>query len=187
MTDLFQQIKDDLKNHVLTCELDTPDYKAFYMREPGTRAMSCRIIFTPEGIAIMGDLVPERNGSISALGYNVDWFSGQLGAGYLSEKFLAKSFQPDEAAKEIRLWIKEKAEHGISDEDAEELTDLADRLEFGHIGAEGLRDLIPSDCENMIIDYFPGFTYSKKEQAILCAIQQRFAELYHAPNTKETP
>jgi hypothetical protein len=68
-----------LDRHVLEIVQEGPTVSAYYLKEPGKgRMMSTLIVFTPEGIALMGDLTPEQNGSVSALGYGRDWFSGHL-------------------------------------------------------------------------------------------------------------
>jgi hypothetical protein len=180
MPDL-QYYKDSFKNHVLTCELDTEKYKAFWLHKPdGGRCMSCRIIFTPEGIAIMGDITPTRRGTVSDTGYGVGWFTGELSGSYIAEKFLTKSFQPEKAAKEIRDDVAENdgLEDALDNDAKTELLRIAREIEFNGLSAgEAYRDIYdirPSLCE----DGFIGWGYNETELGWLCAIQQRFAELY---------
>lgn len=186
-------------------ELDTPDYKAFVLRnvERSTCVNSCTIVFTPVGVAILGDLVPGENGVVSRTYLSVEWFAGQLSQDYLCSKFLPKQWHHELARDEVDQMIydvqarADEAEAAIEEAvdrsegliyvniDAErgatlieELETLSYKLDCCEIGEEGLHDAlheldIPTD------DGIPGYGYSPREVEILVAIQQRFAELYH--------
>lgn len=97
---------EDLKNHYLEQVLDTPRFKAFYLKQPGMgRMQSCMIMFSPEGINILGDLCPgndKRNSGVHAGGYGLDWFAGKLSWSYLCEKFLTKEWHPELAIEDCR-------------------------------------------------------------------------------------
>ena len=82
------RLRKELADHVLeVVTLDT-DLQAFYLKREGSgRMMSTLIIFSPEGITLIGDLVPCRHGCNSALGYGLRWFSDELSPDYLQEKF----------------------------------------------------------------------------------------------------
>lgn len=96
-------MRDSLKDHVLEKVLDTDRFVGFYLRRPsGGRMMSSLLLFTPEGIILTGDLSTGRRGSISAFGYNLDWFASDLGEDYLCGKFLDKSWHADLAERELR-------------------------------------------------------------------------------------
>ncbi len=92
--------------HVLEQVLDTPKFKAFYLKEPGMgRMQSCLVMFSPEGINILGDLCPgndARNSGVHAYGYGLDWFVGQLSWSYLCEKFLSKEWHRELAEEDCR-------------------------------------------------------------------------------------
>ena len=94
------------ENHYLEQVLDTDRFKAFYMRAPGLGRMeSCLIMFSPEGINILGDLCPgndTRNSGVHAYGYGLDWFAGRLSWSYLCEKFLSKEWHRELAEEDCR-------------------------------------------------------------------------------------
>jgi hypothetical protein len=95
-----------LATHILEQVLDTPKFKAFYLKEPGMgRMQSCLILFSPEGINILGDLCPgndTRNSGVHAYGYGLDWFAGRLSWSYLCEKFLSKDWHKEVAIEDCR-------------------------------------------------------------------------------------
>lgn len=166
-----------LAGHVLEDVVVTDKVKVFYLKDPKQgRMMSTMIIFTPEGIALMGDLTPERHGSISSFGYGIGWFSGKLSADYLSEKFLEKKFVPEYAFKCIRERWQD------SEEDSKERNRYAEVLENWFPDEDGPDQLYRTmiDCGLDCGDGVPGYTYEPGEQGWLCAIQQKFAELYNA-------
>jgi hypothetical protein len=76
------------------------------MKEPGMgRMQSCLIMFSPEGINILGDLCPgndARNSGVHAYGYGLDWFAGHLSWSYLCEKFLSKEWHKELAEGDCR-------------------------------------------------------------------------------------
>lgn len=101
------QMREELKDHVLAQVLDTPDFRAFYLRSKHKleygRVMSTLFIFSPEGITICGDLRPDGpsgSASHSDYGYGLTWFSGNLSERYLCEKFMHEVWQRDVAAEE---------------------------------------------------------------------------------------
>lgn len=231
-------MRDALKNHVLEEVPGSEKLQGFYMTEPGQgRAMSTLILFTPEGIVLMGDLCPNLNGAVSVYGYNLGWFSKQLSEDYLCSKFLRQEWQPvlaqsycydmalevrrgqhDEATKALAAASEERAHclanlrtlhsmRGTPGDDVtayfyekQKLKDLlaeqrskvvdlrdahADRYEQLALDIEGwgygmerfaeeIEEIEPQACE----DGIPGTGYPVKDAGLLCAIQQRFAELY---------
>lgn len=94
------------EKHCLEQVLDTGKFQAFYLREPSMgRAQSCMILFSPEGINILGDLCPgndARNSGVHAAGYGLAWFAGRLSWSYLCGKFLSKEWHKDLAAEDCR-------------------------------------------------------------------------------------
>lgn len=215
-------MRESLKDHVLEQVLDAEKFKAFYLKRPGNgRMCSTMVLFTPEGIALMGDLTPEHNGTVSCYGYGLDWFVGNLSEDYLCEKFLAKGWHADLAQDELLDLAKEILEGKHEDsfhetraiEKAREerdalleqegtegwgervsraksrlnslrmdlsrkMKDLVGSLEDGSMEgnefAEEWRELMEwEDSEGT-----PGWGYKPSEAGWLCAIQQKFAELY---------
>jgi hypothetical protein len=165
-------MKESLKDHVLTL-VQEGEVTAYYLGKKGTRMMSCLLLFTPEGIAIMGDLTPQLHGSVSVYGYGIGWFSKHLSEGYLCEKFLRERFVPELAEKELRdpegYW-REELSPEVSDRIADDLCDHGQEWLYEELLDAGV------DCS----DGIPGFGYDPAEAGWLCAIQQRFSELYSA-------
>src|ERR1700744_5534707 len=101
-----EHMRESLAGHILEPHADHEKVKAFYLRRPGDgRMMSCLILFTVEGIVIMGDLTPCHNGVISCLGYGLGWFADRKSEDYLCEKFLRKEFVPKLALESFREQI----------------------------------------------------------------------------------
>lgn len=183
MSFVTTSMKESLKDHVLEEALPPEKgFLAYYMKRPGDgRIMSTLIVFTPEGIAILGDLTPERHGSISAFGYGVGWFGSDKSEYYLCEKFLSKEWQVEVAQR----WCKEHLEElqvegkveGKPVEDLDEWEELLSQLQ-GRCGEMdcGKFQRALYDMGYEVED--EGFEYPLREAGWLCAIQQRFAELY---------
>jgi hypothetical protein len=179
------QVRERLTEHTLD-ELTPPDGKvrSFRMSKPGTRIDSTMITFTPEGIAIQGDLTPGANGVVSR-GKSLEWFAGQLGHDYLAEKFLTKEWVEEDAADGMRevaediereaTEIEEEKERALFVERAQRFREIADQLDDdGMMFHEFVEDL-----DELGIQYeSEGHAYPPNDVVLLAAIQQRFAELY---------
>jgi len=179
------QVRERLTEHTLD-ELTPPDGKvrSFRMSKPGTRIDSTLITFTPEGIAIQGDLTPGTNGAVSR-GKSLAWFAGELGYDYLAEKFLTKEWVAEYAAEamigEAESLDREAAEIDAEEEraplaeKAERFREIADQLDDG---AMMIHEFV-EDLGEMGFEYDgEGYTYPPSDVVLLAAIQQRFAELY---------
>lgn len=161
--------------------------RAFYMKPPDGGFMgSTYFVFTPEGIVITGDLCPGLHGVISVRRYGIEWFTGRLSESYLCEKFLSREWVPAKGRQQLRHCIlqcrrdgtldKERArfafdavtcsDEDLSYQDAREIYDEAGLYDFEDIGSD----------------------YNPRASSWLCALQQRFAELYHQrfPATEPT-
>ncbi len=186
---------DHRRNNMLTKELtrvlNTEKFQAFTLTKIGYegRMGSTMIIFSPEGIVILGDLVPGHsngNGVVSTLGYGIGWFSGQLSPHYLAEKFLRQGWHAELAVEELKEWQKNGGnqyyddETPLSKEKQEELQELIDYLECGDIGPERYYDVMMEIYDNpdIFCDGAPGHGYDPSDLGWLVAIQVRFAELY---------
>lgn len=173
-------MKQSLANHVLEEALPfDKGFLAYYMKEPGQgRMMSTLFIFTPEGIVIMGDLCPGgpgNRGSISSYNYGIGWFSRKQSEYYLCEKFLSKEWQLVVAERWCREHIDEMKEDKEDLARLDEWQELLGRLQGGEIG----RDQLYDDLQDL--DYEPedeGYEYPLNTAGWLCALQQRFVELY---------
>lgn len=115
----LQTYYDQLKNHYLEPLELGQHLQAYYLREkPGSRMMSCLIIFSPEGIIITGDLNPgrrERKNGIVARGYDMGWFSRPLEPTYLAEKFLTEVWVPASFKQYVEEYIAGSLEEGTMD------------------------------------------------------------------------
>lgn len=154
-----------------------------------TRCSSCMIVFTPEGIVILGDLCPnDNNGVVSRYGYGLGWFAGTLSTSYLCGKFLGEEYSPElgkalaerclyealEESKETDLDEKRKAklqeriealQEAIEDDELFDSIDMLSKLFY------------EVDLGDLIVDGVP-FDYPTRDAGLLCAIQQTFARLY---------
>ncbi|MGV3707582.1 MAG: hypothetical protein ACO1Q7_01995 [Gemmatimonas sp.] len=172
-------MKRTLASHTLELHVDTPTLRAYYMREkPNSRMMSTYIIFSREGIVITGDFCPGRRGVVSSLGYGLEWFAGQLSEDYLCSKFLEKEWVPTEGYDDLRREIlRDRRFDSISKKNAREAWDdllLEDRES---ISADRAYEIF---TDAGMQDFEIGHGYRPHDAEFLCAIQQRFAELYHA-------
>lgn len=177
-----------LQDMQLTQELDTPRYKAFWLHKEGTRCGSSRLLFTPEGIVILGDMAPGQYGVMSHRYQSLEWFTGELYADYLSSKFLRRGFHRGLAVEELQQIVTAKQysfEEKLSEESCEDLTRLIRLLDCEEVGKEGLRDTLFEIDFDYFSEVFPGWGYNPNEVALLCAIQERFTHLYH--NDLRTP
>lgn len=178
-----EQMRQALARHVLE-KVQDGRVLAYYLKDPAQgRMMSTLILFTPEGIVLMGDLTPNRNGVISAYGYGVGWFGSDKSECYLCEKFLDKQYVHEAAAEELRdvdsHWrqIDGALPTAEEKEQLERLDEIAEALDE-HDAEWLIREL--EDAGYVVDDGPPGYTYEPHEAGWLCALQQRFAELYQA-------
>lgn len=176
-------IKDALKNHVLEEVLPFGHgFLAYYMKEPGQgRMMSTLFIFGPEGIVIMGDLCPggpKNQGSISDFNYGIGWFSGNLSENYLCSKFLTEEWQAEAALEWIGEHVKE-IESGEEAGNVEAFLQIERDLRGGEMDESHFRDDL--ECAGYVCDdELPGYDYHRSTAGWLCALQQRFSELFSA-------
>lgn len=156
---------------------------AYYLKDPTEgRMMSTLLLFTPEGIVLQGDLTPERNGTVSCYGYGIGWFGSPKSEDYLCEKFLEQKFVQQAAIAELEdpasCWRDPSGiETGEWYRRLERLDEIIDDLEADGHDAEWLIEEL-EDAGYVVDDGPPGITYDPREAGWLCAIQQRFAELY---------
>ncbi len=65
MGSIQNYMRDSLKDHILVPISETEKVNAFCLRDP----KQGRMMFTPEGIVLMGDLTPTDHGTVSMIGY----------------------------------------------------------------------------------------------------------------------
>lgn len=152
--------------------------RAFYLKLHDTRMMSTLIIFSPEGIVLMGDLTPERQGSISNIGYGLGWFRGRLSENYLCEKFLDQKWEP----LSVRESMVDSWEMYNDDEGWEEAEKWCALIHWwDNYGDDRSESDVYDEMHSLGLETdegVPGHGFLLKEAGWLCAIQQRFSALY---------
>jgi hypothetical protein len=193
----FELAQELLKDHRLVSyavndSVSGGRIEAYSLRREGTRIMCVELAFLPGYIAITGDYCPGQNGVISRIGYGRAWFTGELSYDYLAGKFLTQQFVPELAAAILIDWA--NADHmedlGLAMPAARRAREAL--LHWARV-CEGLPqgDSVESWEARMGMhealqpfgytdDGLPGWWYQPRDVAVLAAIQQRFAELYHA-------
>jgi len=176
-------IDPHLRQAMLELELvpvvETDQVSCYYMKKPGTGHYRVLLTFTTEGICIQGDLTPENNGSISCMGYGREWFADQQGGkyldSYLCSKFLRKRWVPEYAHEELAD-PQSHYRYEATPEEIEQLDHICRLLSLNELHQyafyEHMTDMGFDGCE------LPGYGYEPHEASILCAIQQRFGELW---------
>jgi hypothetical protein len=168
-------MREQMARTVLEVHVDTPQVKGWYLKIPGYgRTCSTLLLFTREGIVIMGDLCPGQNGVISCLGYGWEWFAGRLSENYLCEKFLRREFVLEKAIEDLRRAIIEGRRSGAITKEAARLA--LDRLAWEAEGIESIAEIY-HDAGLEDISESIHYYYDSASAGWLCAIQQRFREL----------
>ena len=194
MTFVDEYMRKALENHELVHTVNHPYAQVYRLRHPKySRLEGCLVIFSTESITITGDLTPGFHGVCSQLGYDLNWFAGKLSEDYLCSKFLQTEFRPDKAEQRFKqhliyrrrlsrhansLTEKHRREHDyFTQEEAREAWD-----EFKPQVLDGLN--VYRFCEfwgeKFSCDWPPDgcYGYNLGDASCLCAIQQRFHELY---------
>jgi hypothetical protein len=149
--------------------------RAYYLKPPqGGRAQSCYLIFSREGIVIMGDWCPRQHGVISYWGYNEGWFAGQLSRSYIAQKFLQRSWQPEQGHGQLNERILDaRRSDAITKEAAREALDKLSEITPEYLSAHEAHQIFTdaglSDFEDL------GYGYDPVDLDLLQAIQIRFA------------
>jgi hypothetical protein len=172
MTCVTNSMRLALQDHQLEIVQDGK-VTVYYLKKPGDgRMMSTMLIFSPEGIVLIGDLTPQMNGSISSYGYGIDWFASRLSEDYLCEKFLHKQWQVALAKETMQSdWWQDD----LTPQQKEGVEEIIHWME-DH-GWEWLYNEL-LDLGIVCDDGVPGYGYVPHEAGWLCAIQQKFVELY---------
>jgi hypothetical protein len=180
MTWVKDHMRESLKGHRLAIIADVPGVKAYAMKRPGTRTMSVNIIECGGRLAVHGDLcIGTPNGCISAGGYGIRWFRQRLSESYLCEKFLTTAWHWE---------ICEPRLHEIAGDEHEDdpIRQAARELLNNYIwscgepcSADVYYELTEAGWDPG--DGVPGHGYDRADAGWLCAINQRFAELFDKP------
>lgn len=156
----------------------------FAMRRPGTNMWRVQVTFTPEGIAIQGDIgLGAGHGVCSCPGYGFEWFAGlgrpqfdgKLTETYLCEKFLRREFQRDVAIRDVKRRRDEAHTDGPHETYLEwqTLFENIERADNEHDAYQTLWEAYSDDLDFEDV----GMDYPLADAGWLCAIQQRFAAL----------
>ena len=178
-TYVIDHMKKSLAKHVLDPQLDG----SLRMGIPGDCIYEVYLVEFANRICITGDIYlgGNDNGIVSNIGYKLPWFAGRLSECYLCEKFLHRKWQWPAAVEEINAAI-EFDEDGWWAEQSNELKkfisspgwkyDTPTESEF----YEFMSELGDDCCESV------GYDYPRAEAGWLCAIQQKFSELWRKRN-----
>ena len=169
MSYVVKRMTDVLEAHLLEeVTQSTSPVRSFYLRPPsGGSRRATLLTFTPEGIAIQGDLCPGTDGAL-AKGFDLAWFEGDVSEEDLCDAFLKKGFQLLAAARDLRT--SRYAENSY-------LARLADLAEFGHVDEDHLRRaLFEAGLSFQEVDQI-GYDFPLDDAGWLCAIQRRFKAL----------
>lgn len=105
---LVRQYRKNFAEHELTVVTETPEVTVVWLRKPGTGIYSAQIAFLPRGISISGDVCFHSEHAVFCDFKTLGWFSGQLSADYLTEKFrLRRTWNGEEARAEVADWIRQ--------------------------------------------------------------------------------
>ncbi len=174
------------KNHELVVVEEGEQVQAYYLKHPKEgRIEGCLLLFTPEGIVIMGDHIPGPKHAIaSPYSYTRAWFSGNLSPSYLAGKFLDREWDGLTAADELYEDIAENGgEDGYSPKKVKELEEIASALDEDCLSEEELYEAL-SRVGWDVSDGCPGYDYNANHYSLLIAIQRRFAELWKERSVK---
>jgi len=173
------------KDHILTLELFTENYKSFYLHKPGTRIDSVHITESAGHLCIYGDLCPNDNrGVVSNPGYQIPWFSKPLSVGYMCSKFMCTEWNADTAEHELQELLDEAEEYDFSEKEREDITELIENI---HDSSEEIlcNDLWAIDLGYLLDDGTPGWGYNLRDAAILSAINVKFSKCFEEQNVIE--
>ena len=162
--------REEFEKHVLErISLDPPIFK---MHRPDSGLYHMHICFVSGKIVLFGDAMVGYlgRGVISTPGYDLDWFTSKLDAGYLAEKFIARDWCEELAQDFLDEMLKEK--------------DLGEEqrhaLEWIKSGGDLCRDAFMREwAEHAEGGHgWPSESYNPAEISMLSVIQMRFRELY---------
>ena len=187
---------ETLKDHKLRRVLydEKLNISIWRMWRPGTGFYRVLLTFSQEGVVLQGDITYGVNtGACGTFqySYELDWFSGKLSEDYLCGKFLRQIWVPKYAIE----WQKEELARATNGEEPEEM----EMMDWSAELIEGARDIITDLERNLINNEFefhqalenltehgydydsmeiPGYGYEPTSAMWLCAVQQKFVELY---------
>ncbi len=171
----YEQYKADydrvFAQHTLELVLNQDPFRAYMLRPAGGgHPNSVMVMFTPEGIVVMGDHAPTRTG-IVASGYNLKWFSERKNPEYLAGKFdLPEGYNHALAIEFMRGRAQDTA---LTEMVRDEYSEWLEVFELGDAGEHEfyvkLQELNEEEW------YLRARGYDPNVMAKLTAIQHRFA------------
>lgn len=190
-------MRQTLAGYVLSCTATCRFFAAYRLGPDANTGMGVvRILFTSaplaEQIIITGDLHPGNgNGILSNGGYGIGWFGSRKSEHYLCEKFLRTEFVPAKAREALLNVVTDYAnddlelDHGEVDELTQALAasidpdngDPSNPVRSHEAFYEWWTEFFEDTPEDR------GFDYHPDTAGWLCAIQQRFVELYQEKET----
>lgn len=177
----------EFDNHTLEFLGDNP-FPTYRLKDPEHgRIQGCVLIFSDEGIVIVGDLTPDRawNGAVSsAYGYGLDWFVQKHGEDYLCEKFLHTKFITAQAQRRVRDLLEYMHKDCPGDMTVPMLEAHALDGDYPWVSDDPFG--VDTAFYEWYFDTFGdadeigsiGWGYDPDAVAVLCAIQRRFRELW---------
>jgi len=182
MTYVTDSMKTEMASHVLIPVEVSDNFKLYTLNRPGTIVYSVYIAEFARRLCLSGDICLGGNdrGIVSSPGYGVAWFSGHLAESYLCQKFLREEWQWDVAVRGIKQHIEDDRNdgEGLYLENEHKLDELINNhfWEYDEPNQAEYYEYMTSighdGCE------LPGFDYPRMHAGWLCAIQQRFSELF---------
>jgi hypothetical protein len=109
--------------------------------------------------------------------YDLQWFIGNAGGDYLCSKFLDKKWQPEIASELMADWL--VSDKDLTAEQREVVEEALEELDSDGMGSERLWHALVN-AEIDVSDGVPGTDYPRADAGWLCAVQQRFRDLYRA-------
>lgn len=151
----------------------------YSLRKPGTRLGGVTLVFTLEGMAILGDMACREWHPTQQPGRSRNWFLHRPKGEYLLENFMQARCIQLAAEDEVRDWAESARDDGESG-DAARLVQIADWLTTGvEPGWEA--ELYERLCDLGTCyadDGLPGWTWPSWESSLLEAIVDRFCDLF---------
>lgn len=172
------------KEKVLDLIENGENFKLYYLHYPNTRINSTYIAFSKGTIILFGDLTPTDYGTVSTIGYDEKWFSGDLGIDYLCEKFLRKGWHKEIAIEYFEdevNWAYLFGEYGVDKQTKVIVEDIIRELDDGEMDQTRLYDRL-NDEGIEVHDGLPGWGYDPMEAKILFGIHKDFKELIKKEN-----
>ena len=170
--------------HILL-ELTPPasPVRAFHMKIEGQHIDSTLILTTPEGVVIMGDLVPGgERALVSIHATGLDWFLMTHNPEYLSQKFLTKEWIREDAIVELEGLLRDvrgDTVHGDGRDDDDCVLAfllLIDKLRANDGDQNDVIDVLNRYDFDEAHEF--GMGYAPEKVGHLAALQRRFTDLF---------